>query len=156
MAVPRPLLGAAAGFLATIPMTAVMTALYPLLPAGQQYPLPPSQITARATAEVGVQHDIDPDEHRALALLNHFGFGTVSGALFAPLARLVPLSPALSGIVWGLLVWLSSYMGWVPALGVLPKASHEPRGRNVLMIGAHIVWGVSLGILVKRFDRYAE
>ncbi|MBA3946048.1 MAG: DUF1440 domain-containing protein [Herpetosiphonaceae bacterium] len=152
MRMPRPLVGATAGFLATIPMTAVMTALYPLLPRGQHYSLPPSQITGKATQAMGLQLHIDQNDHRLLTALTHFGFGSMTGTLYTPLARRLPAPPAITGMAYGLLVWLTSYMGWLPALGVLPHAAREPRGRNALMIVAHLVWGLSLGLLTERLD----
>jgi hypothetical protein len=33
-----------------------------------------------------------------------------------------------------------------------PPATQHPAARNALMIGAHIVWGASLGLLADRID----
>lgn len=38
-------------------------------------------------------------------------------------------------------VWTVSYLGWVPALGLLTPAGRHPSRRNARMIAAHLVWG---------------
>jgi uncharacterized membrane protein YagU involved in acid resistance len=48
-------------------------------------------------------------------------------------------------VPFALLVWLVSYLGWIPAANILPPATDQPKRRNALMIAAHVVWGVSLG-----------
>jgi uncharacterized membrane protein YagU involved in acid resistance len=54
----------------------------------------------------------------------------------------VMLGP-MSGGAAGVGVWLASYMGWIPGVRILkPAADHPPR-RNLLMIAAHVVWGVT-------------
>ena len=47
----------------------------------------------------------------------------------------------VSGPASGVAVWLASYMGWIPAVGILEPAPRHPVRRNGLMIGAHLVWG---------------
>ena len=77
-------------------------------------------------------------------LLAHFAYGGGVGGLYGalPPRRLGP--PALSGTVLGLLVWVLSYFGLLPALGILRPATQHPARRNALMLGAHFVWGTCL------------
>ena len=144
--------GALAGFLATGPMTLAMEVMHRFLPWRERYPLPPSQITANLTAKIGVRDQMDRGQHVALTLLNHFAYGAGVGALYAPMANKVPMPPAVKGIGYGLLVWLVSYLGLLPAVGLLRPATQQPEGRNVLMIAAHVVWGAVAGILTERFQ----
>ena len=52
-----------------------------------------------------------------------------------------------NGVVYGLTVWAGSYLGLLPAAGILrPAAEHPPR-RTALMIAAHVLWGGVLGAL---------
>lgn len=147
------LTGAVAGCIATAPMTLSMEAMHRFLPRAERYPLPPSEITAEVTAEAGVADQLDQSEHTALTLVNHFAYGAGCGALYAPLAPRLPLSPTLGGIVWGLGVWTVSYLGLLPALGILRPATEHPANRNALMIAAHVVWGATTGLLVDRLQR---
>jgi hypothetical protein len=50
-------------------------------------------------------------------------------------------------------IWLVSYQGWVPALGIMPPASRDRRGRVATMLVAHWVYGAALRELVKLLRR---
>ncbi|HEX6289731.1 MAG TPA: DUF6789 family protein [Herpetosiphonaceae bacterium] len=147
--------GALAGFIATAPMTASMELMHRLLPRREQYPLPPSEITAELTDQIGVGDKLNQDEHVGLTLLNHFAYGAAAGALYAPLANQMRISPSLKGIAFGLVVWTVSYLGWLPAMGILRPATEHPPRRNLLMILAHVVWGSVTGVLVEAARRRA-
>lgn len=145
--------GALAGCIATAPMTASMELMYRLLPRQEQYPLPPSEITTELTDQVGVRENLDTDEHVGLTLVNHFAYGAAAGALYGPLAKYLPLPPAAKGVAFGLVVWTVSYLGLLPALGILRPATQHPARRNLLMILAHVVWGSVTGLVVSRLER---
>jgi len=90
-----------------------------------------------------------------LAVMSHLGFGAAAGGLFALLhGRLrLPIALALQGMAYGLAVWLVSYMGWIPAFGLMPAATRDEPRRPVVMVFAHGVYGVVLGALVGRRSR---
>ncbi|MCA1636528.1 MAG: hypothetical protein LC802_23280 [Acidobacteria bacterium] len=46
-------------------------------------------------------------------------------------------------------VWAGSYLGWLPAAGILRPATEHPPRRTALMIAAHVVWGVAAGLVVE-------
>lgn len=146
------LTGALAGCIATAPMTIAMEALFRLLPRPQQYPLPPSEITASVTDSAGIDQHLDQHEHVALSLVNHFAYGATCGAIYGTVARSVPVAPVVRGTAFGLLVWTISYLGLLPALGILRPATEHPPARNLLMIAAHVVWGAVLGVLADRWQ----
>lgn len=154
MIVQRLFPGALAGLVATAPMTAVMELMYRWLPRREQYPLPPSEITAELTHRAGIDQAIDSQEHIALTLVNHFAYGAAAGAVYGPLERYLPFAPPLRGMAFGLVVWTVSYLGLMPTLGILRPATEHPAGRNVLMITAHLIWGSVLGVLTTRFQQW--
>lgn len=138
--------GGLAGLLATVPMTAVMLASHPRLPAGRGYALPPRLITDHVAGR-----PLSPLRRAGLGdpatLAAHFGFGAAAGSLYALLApRLRQRYPVGSGIAYGLAVWSGSYLGWVPAIGAMAPADRQPASRNAMMIAAHVVWGAALGL----------
>lgn len=145
--VARAARGALAGLTATFPMTIVMSRLYPILPARERHPLPPRHITEKLAGESGLAHGLDEGGMKAVTLASHFAYGAASGSLFGLLAGFAPRPLALSGVVYGLLVWAISYLGWLPATGVLPDSRNESARRNGLMIAAHVVWGGVTGAL---------
>jgi hypothetical protein len=55
-------------------------------------------------------------------------------------------------VAFGVAVWLLSYMGWLPAIGLFGPATRDTQGRSALMVAAHLVWGAALGGLVDRWS----
>jgi len=151
VSVTRMLKGALAGCIATGPMTVAMLLMHYLLPWHESYPLPPAQITRNLTEGKGLSLDTNRPKHRWMTWVLHFGFGTIGGVLYAPLARILPGPPAGRGSAYALALWAISYLGWIPATNILPPAHKHPAARNLVMIVAHIVWGGVLGILADRF-----
>jgi uncharacterized membrane protein YagU involved in acid resistance len=149
-------IGALAGLTATLPMTLFMQQMHQQLPPHERYPLPPSEIVEELTEQAGMADQIDQSEHMALTLLAHFGYGAATGALYAPLAQALEPPAVLGGAVFGLGVWSASYLGLLPAMGVLRPATEHPARRNALMLGAHLVWGITLGLLVEQLLSEAE
>jgi putative membrane protein len=145
--------GAVAGCVATAPMTVVMTALHHLLPRNEQYPLPPSEIVEQIAENVHVEQHIDRQQHVLLTLLGHFGYGAAVGGGYPLLAPRLPFGAATNGIVYGLGVWTISYLGLLPAAGLLAPATEHPARRNALMIVAHVVWGATTGWLFEQMQR---
>lgn len=139
--------GAIAGFVATVPMTAAMALMYRRLRRDERHPLPPQHITEHALERAGADDDVDRSARGRLALAVHFGFGAAAGALYGPVGARAT-APVASGVLYALGVWAMSYLGWLPALRLLPPATHESRGRNALMIVAHVVWGAVMGAIV--------
>ena len=140
--------GAAAGLVATVPMTAAMVAMHRNLPARQRYPLPPRRITMRAAGKAGVRHRLDEGQRTAATLAAHFGYGTAVGTILGVVAPRGTARAAAAGAGFGLLVWAVSYLGMLPALDLHPIATRDPARRNLLMIAAHLVWGATAGAVV--------
>jgi uncharacterized membrane protein YagU involved in acid resistance len=148
--------GGLAGLVATLPMTLFMQRMHQQLPARERYPLPPSEIVEQLADRAGISNQIDQDEHIVLTLLAHFGYGAAAGALYAPLARGFHPPATLGGVAFGLAVWSTSYLGLLPVLGLLRPATEHPPRRNALMIGAHVIWGLALGLLVEQLMPEAD
>jgi putative membrane protein len=142
--------GCLAGLIATAPMTWTMHSTQRLVPRRNRWRLPPEQITQRILAKWGVRTELDHRDREAAATAAHYAFGAAAGALIAPLADRTDLPRPLCGAAVGLGVWAASYLGWLPAAGIRRSAAHEPAGRNVQMIAAHLVWGCVAGALLDR------
>jgi hypothetical protein len=129
----RLLIGGIAGFVATLAMTAAMRRMHAGLPADERYPLTPRELTDRALAP-------PPEAAPDLTLAAHFAYGAGCGAL---LGAANPRMSRVAGALAGGGVWLASYMGWIPAFGLLKPATAHPLRRNLVMLGAHFAWGWS-------------
>lgn len=141
------LIGAAAGLVATLPMTIFMQTVWTQLPRREMHPLPPRRITRRLLRKTGVQGRVNYRNETALTLLLHFLFGAAAGAFYSLLVGKFPGRDEVKGTLAGVTLWTGSYLGWIPAFGILPPATHHPWRMNVLMIVAHFVWGFSWGVM---------
>lgn len=139
--------GAVAGCVATAPMTMVMTGLHRLLPRREQYALPPGEIVEQLEETIGVEQHVNEQQHLALTLLGHFGYGAAVGVGYALLRKQLPFGKIANGIVYGLFVWTVSYLGLLPAVGLLKPATEHPARRNGVMIAAHVVWGAATALV---------
>ena len=144
--------GALAGFIATAPMSVAMTMGWRLLPKHEQYHLPPRQITEEISERVGVDDYLNEEGLIGLTIASHFGYGALFGGLYGLFEEHLPVPASVKGALSGLALWAGSYLGWLPAMDILPPATRQPRRRNLLMILAHIVWGVARGEGVRRLS----
>jgi hypothetical protein len=129
----RLVIGGIAGFVATMAMTSAMRRLHGLLPARERYPLTPREIV---DATIHPPPALAPD----LTLVAHFAYGAGCGAL---IAAADPRIGRVAGAAAGGAVWLGSYMGWLPAFGILKPATEHPLRRDAVMLGCHLIWGLA-------------
>jgi uncharacterized membrane protein YagU involved in acid resistance len=88
----------------------------------------------------------------ALALVSHFGYGMGGGAVYACIVPARFQDPG-TGTVFGAMVWLAGYEGWLPAFGVLPPAHKDRPGRAASVYVGHLVYGWTLGWAARRLQR---
>ncbi|MGI8476365.1 MAG: DUF6789 family protein [Thermomicrobiales bacterium] len=140
--------GALGGAIGTAAMSAVMAVGAKL---GLLGTAPPETIAAQALAAVGIRRRKE-EAQDVLTVVGHVGFGIAIGALFAVLHRRLrlPIPPAIHGIVFATIVWVVSYKGWVPALGLMPPPERDRPSRPATMLVAHWVFGWTLGAIVGR------
>lgn len=140
--------GGIGGALGTLTMSTVMVVAER---TGLMHRQPPEAITAAALDAAGM-HGRDESTQDLLSVVMHFGFGIATGGLFGALHRRLrlPVPAEVQGIVFGTLVWVVSYKGWVPALGIMPPPEHDEPGRPTTMVVAHWVFGGTLGAVVCR------
>ncbi len=134
----RLLIGAIAGLVGTMAMTAAMRRMHERLPPEERYPLTPREIIDSTSEQAGAA--LPNEAAKDVTTAAHFAYGAASGALLG--VANVMLGP-MSGATAGVGVWLASYMGWIPGARILKPATEHPPRRNLLMLAAHVVWGVS-------------
>src|SRR5262249_36443677 len=62
----------------------------------------------------------------------------------------------VKGTAYGLAVWAGSYLGLLPALGILSPATRHPPRRTALMIAAHVVFGSALGVFTDLLEKAGQ
>jgi hypothetical protein len=150
--------GFAGGLVATVAMSTVMVVAQK---AGLMGHMPPKKISDGFLAALGIRRKTPEPARKALATLNHFAFGGACGALFG-LGREVwrvrsrgsfgvrrRRAPIVAGLAFGTAVWAVSYMGWVPAMRIMPKPQNDRTGRPTSMVLAHWVFGAVLAKIVR-------
>ncbi len=144
--------GALAGFIATAPMSISMVLGWRFLPRREKYHLPPRLITGEIAEQVGIEDQMSENELIGLTILSHFGYGAVFGVFYALFENRLPIHSSLKGSSAGVAIWAGSYLGWLPAMGILTPATRHPWRRSLLMIVAHIIWGVTLGEVTRKLN----
>jgi hypothetical protein len=145
----RTAMGAVAGTAATLVMTGWMLAGQAVSHHGEQ---PPKRLVRGLGHRAGLRpRRLEPVTVLATGAA-HLGFGAGCGALFAAITR---RSSAPRGIVFALLVWATSYAGWIPALGLMPPPHRDRPGRAWTLMSAHVVYGATLAAVLDRYDRAA-
>lgn len=136
--------GAVAGLGATVFMSIVMLAARR---AGFTPQLPPDKIAEEGIEEIKRGPSREAEE-AIVASVAHFAFGAGAGAMYGaattPVGRMPVPVAIVAGLLFGTAVWLVSYQGWVPALGIMPPASRDHPGRVATMVVAHWVFGAAL------------
>jgi hypothetical protein len=141
------IVGAASGVIATVPMTIAMEQLHRLVPEERRQPLPPREVTEGLVGHPGDR--AEEEQLERMTFLLHYTFGGAAGALF-PIVAPRRLGPAVGvGVLYGLGVWSGSYLGLLPAIGARHHARYDSAARSAIMIAAHVVWGATLGLLLR-------
>lgn len=118
------------------------------MPPQEQYPLPPREIVAVLAEKSGLRRSLTPAQEHAVAVMCHYGYGAAAGALYGALSP-PGVSTPVHGVAFGLALWATSYLGWLPAVGILRPATQHPPRRTALMIASHVVWGLALTAFVR-------
>lgn len=148
--------GIGAGVVATTTMTAGM---FVFQKAGLLGRMPPRLLTERTLARFGLRRKTSRTSRKLLTALAHYGFGGAMGAIYevgrsALAVRHGRASRPLvmaSSIAFGTLVWIVSYMGFIPAAGLMPRPSRDRPGRPTSMVIAHWIFGGTLGAIGTRY-----
>jgi uncharacterized membrane protein YagU involved in acid resistance len=147
----RLLIGGIAGFSGTLAMTAAMRRLHRQLPEGERYPLTPREIIDSTAVQTATA--LPDDAAKDITTAAHFAYGAATGAL---IAAANPRIDKVTGGMAGVTVWLASYMGWIPGVGILKPATAHPPRRNLLMVAAHIVWGTATATAMRELTAARE
>src|SRR5688572_33388251 len=131
----KMLIGAAAGTAAAVPMTAYWEFMHARLPGEPPRPLPPREIVEALAVKAGVSRELSERDVQNLTLAAHFGYAAATGALFGLLAPRGSSATVAAGAAFGLGVWATSYLGWLPAAGVRQPVTYDPVDRTRLVLG---------------------
>lgn len=86
--------------------------------------------------------------------LAHFGYGAVLGSIFGIFGSRINSRAArvAAGAGFGAAAWAASYAGWIPAVGWVPFPTKDRMSQQLVMLGAHVVFGAILGMGIGRMS----
>lgn len=142
------------GILATGPMTMALIQMQSTLKMPREKALPPAALTTDILKPA--QSHLPNARRVDTSLISHFGFSVACALVYSMFDQKINLSPRNKGSLFGLGVWAASYLGWVPALDFRPAAKNVAPKRNIQMIAAHFVWGISLATFMDAFEKYGN
>ena len=142
----RLALGAAGGFAGTIALTALLGATMKWAPrAAPPLRQDPGEFMVEKAEEAlpaNVRAAVPPRVEAVAASLLAIGYGLTFGALYAAL-RPRGGSAWLDGAVLGIASWAAGYLGWLPALGLMPPVWRQDPRAAITPAAEHLVYGMT-------------
>lgn len=140
------------GIFATSAMTLALFQFHRKLGGAHQEPLPPAILTEHVL-EKTVKTPDSKETQMESTMLSHMAFGAACGVAYSLLAPHVRGNPFVKGAGFALGVWGASYLGFIPALNLEPKAKNLNSQQNLMMVATHLVYGASLAYAEERFRK---
>lgn len=81
----------------------------------------------------------------------HYGFGTLTGAIYGAVASQFPRVTAGYGTAYGSAVWLLGDEAAVPALGLGPSPDKSPLSSHANALAAHCMYGFVTDLVMRAF-----
>jgi hypothetical protein len=142
----RLALGAAAGFAGTLAVQALMTANQKWLPGAappiRQDPGEFMVEKVEAALPVAVRERIPDVVESGAAKLLALGYGLTFGALYAAY-QTNDDAPLRDGVALGVANWATGYVGWLPALGLMPPVWQQHPRQVAAGLVEHVVYGIT-------------
>lgn len=142
----RLALGATGGFAGTLALQALMAASQRLLPGGtpplREAPGPFMVEQATEALPMSVRERIPEAAEKAAAGALGMGYGLTFGALYAAL-RPDGGNPWSDGLILGASCWAAGYLGWLPALGLMPPVWRQSTSQAIVPAAEHLVYGMT-------------
>jgi hypothetical protein len=144
--IDRVLRGAAAGFAGTLALQGMRTASAKALPATmppiQQDPGEYMVQKGEAALPESVVGRIPPLAETVAAKTFAAGYGLTAGAVYG-LLRPEGGDLLVDGVALGLGTWAAGYLGWLPALGLMPPVPEQETSEVLGPIVRHALFGIT-------------
>jgi uncharacterized membrane protein YagU involved in acid resistance len=153
------LAGAVGGVAGGTAMTVMMTQVGPrVLPSDVLPDTPaPEKVVRWAEREAGQPEALAGKPKPVAALGAHLAYSAATGAAYGLARRAVPglsrVPAPVAGVGFGLLVWVASFEGLLPALGVMPPTTAHPPKRWPAPLMGHSIFGAVTALVAARLQR---
>ena len=143
----RLMMGAAAGLAGTMALQGVRGASQKYLPDTMEPTwVEPSEFMVdkvESALPENAQEKIPGGVETAAGASLGMGYGATAGALYAAF-RDPGANPLIDGTVLGLATWAAGYLGWMPALGLMPPVTEQGTAEAVGPAVRHALYGVAV------------
>lgn len=142
----RAALGAAGGLVGTMAIQTLMAASQRWVPEAQP-PIredPGKFLVEKAEKALprSLQERVPEEAEHVAARALGMGYGMTFGALYGAL-RPAGGNPSTDGLVLGTACWAAGYLGWLPALGLLPPIWKQTAPQAIGSAVEHLAYGVA-------------
>jgi hypothetical protein len=135
--------GAVAGLAGTAVMSAAMAVAKATGLMDGEWP--PRKVARNFEESIGVRDELPQAAFEVSWVAQHFAYGAAAGVAYALSQRRLRLpEPLPSGPLFGAALWAFGYAGWLPATGLYPPPTAEPRRRFGTLIAAHLIYGTAV------------
>jgi hypothetical protein len=131
--------GGLAGLLSTVPMSAFFSAAQRARFLGD---LPPRKVVASVSPQLADRDQVP------VATISHYLIGAGGGVAYQLVTTRAGRG-VVSGMAWGLVVWLFGYEFLMPRAADMPLAHRDSRRRAGAILVAHLVYGAALGLAAR-------
>jgi len=155
--IERIALGAAAGLAGTFVLQPIRTqtakALPETVPPMREEPGAYMVEQAEELLPRETRDQIPEGAEKAAAMSLAMGYGTTAGALYGALLA-DDRNPLVDGVVLGVGTWAIGYLGWLPALSLMPPVQEQETPQVVAPIAQHIVFGLATVAAYRLLQRF--
>lgn len=86
----------------------------------------------------------------------HYTYGSAWGLIYGLFQASYPIPPALTGLMYGLLVWSVGPAMLGPRMQLLNRPSQEPPERNTSLVAGHLAYGLGTAFVFDTLQRKAR
>ncbi|MHB1416994.1 MAG: hypothetical protein ACYC1C_17235 [Chloroflexota bacterium] len=143
-AVVGGMIGGLIGAMAMVPMMQMMKAM------GLTREVFPKVVTRGLAERAGLEQAAQEPLLAPLAYASHLLYGAGLGAVFGAIQRTWHLTTFPFAPLFGLFSYVIGFMGWLPALGIIPPLWRQQQPAGVMRMMGHIFYGLVLGMVFSR------
>lgn len=141
----RAVFGALAGVAGGLAMTVMVQKVAPKVLPEEMRPdgFAPKKAVEWTEEETGHSEALSEGQEMKAAMVGHLGYSAAAGAVYGLAREEVRSVPTpLAGAALGLALWVLSFEGWMPAVGIMERTTEKPMMKWPAPIMGHVLFGV--------------
>lgn len=152
----RAVFGALAGVAGGLAMTLMVQKVAPRVLPEEMRPdgFAPKKAVEWTEEETGRPEALSEGQEMKVAMVGHLGYSAAAGAVYGLAREEVRSVPTpLAGAALGLALWVLSFEGWMPAVGIMERTTEKPMKKWPAPIMGHVLFGVVTALAFAGLER---